>query len=121
MRNLTALAVLLLMSAEPVQAVTLEPVIQGLTAPIDIADPNDGSDRLFVLEQHGVVQTLKDGTLGEPLLDLRPRLLELRQDFEERGLLGFALHSVVDLNLYVEGAAFTAFVAAGLATRGIQH
>jgi tetratricopeptide (TPR) repeat protein len=32
------------------------------------------------------------------------------------GLLAFALHSVVDLNLYVDGLAFTAFVIAGLAT-----
>ena len=74
------------------QAVTLEKIAEGLTAPINLADPDDGTGRLFVLEQHGVIQTLKDGKLGEPLLDLRPRLLELRQDFEERGLLGFALH-----------------------------
>ena len=74
------------------QAVTLKPVIQGLTAPINLADPNDGSGRMFVLEQHGVVQVLKDGALGTPLLDLRPRLLPLKMDFEERGLLGFALH-----------------------------
>lgn len=32
------------------------------------------------------------------------------------GLLGFVLHSAVDLNLYVEGLAYVAFIAAGLAT-----
>jgi len=31
------------------------------------------------------------------------------------GLLAFALHSLVDMNLYVDGVAFTAFVLAGLA------
>ena len=65
-------------------------MIEGLTAPIGIADPGDG--RLFVLEQQGVVQTLRDGALGTPLLDLTPRLLPLESGFEERGLLGFALH-----------------------------
>jgi glucose/arabinose dehydrogenase len=107
MRILTVIALLLLVSGKPVMAVTLESVIEGLTAPINIADPDDGSDRLFVLEQHGVVQTLKDATLGEPLLDLRPHLLELRQDFEERGLLGFALHPDFNTNgrVYVSYSA----------------
>ena len=82
---------MLMVLALPAQAAGLEKLIDGLTAPIAISDPGDG--RLFVLEQHGIVQVLgPDGTLGTPLLDLRERLLPLRQDFEERGLLGFALH-----------------------------
>ena len=67
-------------------------VIDGLTAPIGLADPADGSGRLFVLEQQGIVQVLKDGALAKPLLDLRPRIVRLDEGFEERGLLGFALH-----------------------------
>lgn len=93
-------------AALPARAATLELVIEGLTAPIDIADPGDG--RLFVLEQHGLVQVIgADGALGAPLLDLRPRLLPLREDFEERGLLGFALHPDFAANgrLYVSYTA----------------
>lgn len=37
------------------------------------------------------------------------------------GLLGFALHSLVDLNLYVEGVGYTAFVAAGFAVGGAHR
>lgn len=87
-------AILMLVGAATgtARAASLQEVISGLTAPIDLVDPADGSGRLFVLEQHGVVQTLSKGTLGEVLLDLRPRLLQLEDGFEERGLLGFALH-----------------------------
>jgi glucose/arabinose dehydrogenase len=74
-------------------ALELRPVVEGLTAPVDLVDPQDGTGRLFVVEQQGVVQVLgADGKLEEqPLLDLRPHMLALRDDFEERGLLGFAL------------------------------
>ena len=90
-------------------AVGIELVVEGLTAPIDLADPNDESGRLFIVEQQGVVNVLNDnGTLAEtPLLDLRPHLLDLKNDFEERGLLGFALHPDFASNgrLYVSYAA----------------
>ena len=47
------------------------------------------------------------GVSATPLLDLRPHLLELKNDFEERGLLGFALHPEFASNgrLYVSYAA----------------
>lgn len=91
----------------PATATSLEKVIDGLTAPIGLADPDDASGRVFVLEQHGVVQTLTGDGLGTPLLDLRPRLLPLEQGFEERGLLGFAIHPDFATNgrVYVSYAA----------------
>ena len=97
MKRLTLpLLMLLLLVNAPLAAaaVELEMVVEGLTAPIELADPDDGSGRLFVVEQQGLVSMLtKDGQVSEtPLLDLRPHLLELKNDFEERGLLGFALH-----------------------------
>ena len=74
-------------------ALELSVVVEGLTAPIGLADPDDGSKRLFIQEQTGLVQVLgSDGTLDAPLLDLRPRMIALEEGFEERGLLGFALH-----------------------------
>ena len=74
-------------------AAELRLVVDGLTAPISIADPNDGTGRIFIHEQQGVVQVLEpSGALAAPLLDLRAQLLELDEGFEERGLLGFALH-----------------------------
>ncbi|MGI9501625.1 MAG: hypothetical protein ACR2RE_01040, partial [Geminicoccaceae bacterium] len=64
-------------------AIELETIVEGLTAPIDLADPNDGSGRLFVVEQQGLVRVLDgNGELSQvPLLDLRPHLLELKADF----------------------------------------
>ncbi len=69
-------------------------VAEGLTAPLHFEEAGDGSARRFIAQQDGVVRVLgADGRLApEPLLDLRPRMLALEQGFEERGLLGFALH-----------------------------
>jgi glucose/arabinose dehydrogenase len=76
------------------QTLALQLLAQDLVAPIQIEELPDGSGRMLVVQQDGVVRVLeRDGTLRpEPLLDLRPRLLALANDFEERGLLGFALH-----------------------------
>lgn len=73
---------------------TVELVAEGLTAPVDLVSAPDASGRRFVVEQGGVVHILTpDGRRIEtPFLDLRDRMLPLREDFEERGLLGFAFH-----------------------------
>ena len=72
----------------------LEPVAEGLTAPVDLVEPEDGSGRKFVADQAGLVHVLgADGRrLRAPFLDLRDRVTPLLQGFDERGLLGFALH-----------------------------
>lgn len=62
-----------------------------------------------MVQQQGQLLVIDaDGNIAvRPLLDLRPRLLELEEDFEERGLLGFALHPDFAENgrLYVSYAA----------------
>ncbi|HEU0059441.1 MAG TPA: PQQ-dependent sugar dehydrogenase [Hyphomicrobiaceae bacterium] len=91
---LTLLAVLGCAAPAAAQNLGLQPVVDGLTAPLHLEEPADGSGRKFIVQQHGVVAVLgPDGQLlPEPFLDLRSRLLPLEQNFEERGLLGFALH-----------------------------
>ncbi len=76
------------------QNLALELVADGLTAPIHVEEPGDGSGRKFIVQQDGVVRVLgADHRLApEPFLDLRPRMLPIEQNFDERGLLGFALH-----------------------------
>ncbi len=76
------------------QTLALQLLADGLTAPIHLEEPGDGSGRKLIVQQDGVVRVLgADGKLApEPFLDLRSRLLALEQGFEERGLLGFALH-----------------------------
>jgi glucose/arabinose dehydrogenase len=57
-----ALASLALTAAAlPARALELRPVAEGLTAPIDLVDPGDGSGRLFVLEQQGLVRVIESG------------------------------------------------------------
>ena len=51
--------------------VGLQPVASGLDRPVFVADPGDGSGRLFVVEQPGRIRILRDGALlPDPFLDL---------------------------------------------------
>lgn len=76
------------------QDLALELVADGLTAPVHLEEPADGSGRLFVVQQDGVVRVIdRAGRVSPELfLDLSDRLVALEAGFEERGLLGFALH-----------------------------
>ena len=82
----------------PIQGFTaeigLELVAQDLTAPMMVTSPNDGTERLFVVDQIGVVKIVDaDGaTLAEPFLDLRDNLVKLSPKYDERGLLSIAFH-----------------------------
>lgn len=67
----------------------LEPLVSGLVRPVNMAAAPDGSNRLFIVEQEGVVRIF-DGArlLDRPFLDLRGRI----SSDGERGLLGLAFH-----------------------------
>ena len=70
-------------------AVTLEPFVGGLDAPLAIVDPADGSDRLFVAEQAGAIRVITAGKLlDRPFVDLSAEI----SSGGERGLLGLAFH-----------------------------
>src|SRR6185369_9478579 len=51
----------------------------------------DNSGRLLVVDQIGTI-TMLSGDAKLPFLDLRDRLTKLNKGFDERGLLGLALH-----------------------------
>ena len=71
-------------------AITLEPFTNVEGGPLDIAAPDDGTGRLFVVAQDGRIWVVDaDGTVRrEPMVDLRDRL----KSGGEQGLLGLALH-----------------------------
>lgn len=72
--------------------IELDVVADGLISPLGLAAPDDGSGRLFVYDQAGLVYVVSNGIkLQDPLLDVRERLVPLG-DYEERGLLGLAVH-----------------------------
>ncbi|MEE8473112.1 MAG: PQQ-dependent sugar dehydrogenase [Dehalococcoidia bacterium] len=73
--------------------VGLELIAGGFASPVGLVPSRDGTGRLFVVDQVGVIRVVTgEGLRGEPFLDLRPRLVELNPDFDERGLLGMAFH-----------------------------
>ncbi|WP_202915967.1 PQQ-dependent sugar dehydrogenase [Pontibacter pamirensis] len=72
---------------------TLKLMAEGLTAPVMLTEAPDGSGRLFVLEQPGVIRVIKDGELQEePFLDITDKVIDLNDEYDERGLLGIAFH-----------------------------
>jgi len=92
--------------------VGLELVADDLTAPVDFAAPDDGSGRLFVVEQTGTIRVVSpDGeVLGEPFLDVTDLLVEMDDGYTERGLLGLAFHPQ-----YAENGRFFVYYSAPLA------
>ena len=74
--------------------VNLQVAVDGLTAPVSLVSPPDGTKRRFIVEQVGLIKILMpDGkVLEEPFLNIRHRLVKLHSDFDERGLLSLAFH-----------------------------
>jgi glucose/arabinose dehydrogenase len=67
--------------------VSLKSVVDGLDQPLFVTAPEDGTGRLYVVEQPGVIRLVADGTLRDaPFLDISDRV----QSGGERGLLGLA-------------------------------
>jgi glucose/arabinose dehydrogenase len=97
MRTGLLTAAVLLTSASAalaVEPIELEQVASGFTAPIHLEEPNDGTGRLFLVDQVGTIWIIMpDGTvLDQPFLDIADRMVELDPNYDERGLLGMALH-----------------------------
>jgi len=76
------------LSAQDVRTV---PVISGLSRPVDIQSARDGSGRLFLVQQNGLILIYRAGSLlGQPFLDIRSKTVA----GGERGLLGLAFSPV---------------------------
>jgi glucose/arabinose dehydrogenase len=83
-------------------AVQLLPVATGMAAPLYGINPPGDANRMFVLEQNGLVRILQNGSLlGGSALDLQSRVqiapvgngpLNPANFNDERGLLGMAFH-----------------------------
>ncbi|MDD1678430.1 MAG: PQQ-dependent sugar dehydrogenase [Methanomicrobiales archaeon] len=78
----------------PQQPLGLQFVAGGFTSPMMMVPANDGSGRMFVVDQIGVVWVVAPGgtVLTEPFLDVRDRMITLSPVYDERGLLSIALH-----------------------------
>jgi uncharacterized repeat protein (TIGR01451 family) len=76
-------------AASPAGAIQLQSIATGLTSPVVITNADDGSGRLFLVEQPGLIR-IYDGTqvLSTPFLDITGVVT----GGGERGLLGLAFH-----------------------------
>jgi glucose/arabinose dehydrogenase/uncharacterized cupredoxin-like copper-binding protein len=71
-------------------AIALVKVAEGLADPVNVASPQDGSGRMFIVERVGRIRIVQDGELlEEPFLDISE---VVKTDFLEQGLLGLAFH-----------------------------
>lgn len=91
--GLTMAALLLALAGPPATSaafsISLSKVLGGLASPTQITNANDGTDRLFVLEQRGTIRVIDGGVLQPGyFLDIRSKVA----DGGERGLLGIAFH-----------------------------
>lgn len=70
-------------------AISLQLVASSLSAPLDLEQPNDGSGRLFIVEQGGTIKIVQNGAvLPQPFLDISSKIINR----VEMGLLGVTFH-----------------------------
>lgn len=70
-------------------------VASGISRPVAIASPRDGTRRIFVVGQEGRIWIVRNGTkLATPFLDIRAKV----SCCGERGLLGIAFHPAYATN-----------------------
>jgi hypothetical protein len=75
--------------------VRLVPVATGLNSPLFVSGAHDGTQRLFIVEQAGVIRVMPIGGNGmATFLDIRPKI----RSADEQGLLGLAFHPFYSSN-----------------------
>lgn len=74
--------------------VGVELVAEGFASPVALVPANDGSGRLFVVDQAGTIWILsgEGEMMPEPFLDLSGLIVPLNPNYDERGVLGLAFH-----------------------------
>ncbi len=73
--------------------VRLQPFLTGLTKPILIRNAKDGTKRLFIVQQSGVVKVLQPGsTTPSDFINLSSKIVVPVVTGDERGLLGMTFH-----------------------------
>jgi glucose/arabinose dehydrogenase len=79
-------------------SVGFNPIASGLSSPVQVTSARDGSRRLFVVEQGGLVRVVSGSTvLAKPYLNLSSRVVA----GGEQGLLGLAFHPRFDVKHFL--------------------
>ena len=72
----------------------LKLVADNFVSPVTVIQPDDGTKRLFVVDEIGKIWIIfPDGSKSAtPFLDISSKMVSLLPDYDERGLLGLAFH-----------------------------
>jgi glucose/arabinose dehydrogenase len=77
--------------------VKVQPFAENLQAPTAMAFLGNG--KVWITEQTGKIRLVKDGKLTDaPVLDIHDKLVRISPGYDERGLLGLALHPKFNSN-----------------------
>jgi len=99
------------------QQIRLEQIATNVVSPVAMANAGDGTNRLFICEQHGVIRIIKNEKLLDiPFLDIREKIIKQFNSYSERGLLGIAFHPQ-----YRSIRKFYVYYSASSKTKGSDH
>ena len=74
-------------------SVTLQPFLTGLSRPLLLTNAKDGSNRVFIVQQGGIIKVLQPGsTTPADFINISSRSTAPVNFSDERGLLGMAFH-----------------------------
>ena len=82
--------------SQPADVTRLQPFLSGLSLPVFLTHANDGTRRLFVVQQRGIIKVIQPGsTTTTDFLNVSS---VVSQSGNERGLLGLAFHPQYSTN-----------------------
>jgi len=101
----------------PSLTLELETIARGFNSPVVLTHAGDGTNRLFVADQIGIIYVIEnDNLLADPFLDLSNKIVPLESIYDERGLLGIAFHPG-----YENNGRFFVYYSAEKSGEGIDH
>ncbi|WP_218124589.1 PQQ-dependent sugar dehydrogenase [Salinimicrobium catena] len=103
------------------ETVGMKLVAENLISPVALVEAPDDTNRLFIVDQAGTIRIhdSKKGLLEKPFLNLKDKIVKLKDAHEERGVLGLAFHPD-----YKENGRFFVYYSAPLdddAPEGWDH
>lgn len=74
--------------------ISLQLIAENLVSPVCMAFPDDGTGRNFVAEQRGIIYIIDKNKklLPTPFLNIKNKISTLKDNYDERGLLGLTFH-----------------------------
>lgn len=101
----------------PAYSLSLKLVASDLEAPVGMAVANDGTNRLFVIEQKGAIRIIKNGALtSSPFRDITSIVDHGSNTYSEKGLLGLAFHPQ-----YKSNGRFYVYYSSATTVKDMDH